>query len=403
MKIVIINCHWDNRGDEAAIRAMIDELQIRYPQAMIYVQRALGEFGSFPENDHVKTLPAFPIGGKKRRVQEQISIETKGKINLTKGAREFYNALNGADIVLHAPGGPSIGDIYLPQETIKLRRLLAIKKSGVPYAFYAPSMGPFKNKERNPIRKEVLKGAELICLREEISAKMVKEFVPSANPIVTLDSACQHRVDMEDNKTKFEEYTELAKFVADGEKVIGMTITDLQWNMLYRNDGITEQNIRNVFHQFIEHITKQGYKVLFIPQLFEGANDYDYMSSFARENCFVMSNQYDCYFQQYVIGQIKAVVGMRYHSNIFSAKMGTPFISISYEQKMQGFMKKADLLDFCLSIKNLSYSNIINKFDNMMEHYSSYKATLMTHKEKFRKEASRTTELVCDLIDHPKR
>lgn len=128
MKIVIINCHWDNRGDEAAIRAMIDELRVKYPSADIYVQRALGEFGSFPENEHVKVLPPFPIGGKKRRIQEQISIETKGKINLTSGAKAFYKAINGADIVLHAPGGPSIGDIYMPQETIKLRRLLAVKK-----------------------------------------------------------------------------------------------------------------------------------------------------------------------------------------------------------------------------------------------------------------------------------
>ena len=89
MKIVIINCHWDNRGDEAAIRAMIDELRVKYPSADIYVQRALGEFGSFPENEHVKVLPPFPIGGKKRRIQEQISIETKGKINLTSGAKAF--------------------------------------------------------------------------------------------------------------------------------------------------------------------------------------------------------------------------------------------------------------------------------------------------------------------------
>ena len=34
------------------------------------------------------------------------------------------------------------------------------------------------------------------------------------------------------------------------------------------------------------------------------------------------SEERDTYFQQYVIGKLYAVVGMRYHSNIFSAKMG---------------------------------------------------------------------------------
>lgn len=399
MKIVIINCHWDNRGDEAAIRAMIDELRVKYPSADIYVQRALGEFGSFPENEHVKVLPPFPIGGKKRRIQEQISIETKGKINLTSGAKAFYKAINGADIVLHAPGGPSIGDIYMPQETIKLRRLLAVKKAGVPYAFYAPSMGPFKNAERNPVRKEILEGASLICLREDISAKMVKEFVPLTNPIVTLDSAFQHDIDINENEKKFNEYTELRDFVGNGQNVIGITITDLQWNSLYKCDGKTKENIRETFTEFIKKITGVGYKVLFIPQLFSEANDYVYMKSFAIQNCYVMSDKYDCYFQQFIISKIKAVVGMRYHSNIFSAKMGTPFVSVSYEQKMQGFMKKAGLLEYCLPISELSANSLSNKFEGMMSNYDEYKSLLAIKKAEFKKESSKTTELVCQILN----
>lgn len=399
MKIVIINCHWDNRGDEAAIRAMIDELRVKYPSADIYVQRALGEFGSFPENEHVKVLPPFPIGGKKRRIQEQISIETKGKINLTSGAKAFYKAINGADIVLHAPGGPSIGDIYMPQETIKLRRLLAVKKAGVPYAFYAPSMGPFKNAERNPVRKEILEGASLICLREDISAKMVKEFVPLTNPIVTLDSAFQHDIDINENEKKFNEYTELRDFVGNGQNVIGITITDLQWNSLYKGDGKTKENIRETFTEFIKKITGVGYKVLFIPQLFSEANDYVYMKSFAIQNCYVMSDKYDCYFQQFIISKIKAVVGMRYHSNIFSAKMGTPFVSVSYEQKMQGFMKKAGLLEYCLPISELSANSLSNKFEGMMSNYDKYKSLLAIKKAEFKKESSKTTELVCQILN----
>ncbi len=347
----------------------------------------------------VPTFTALTLPGKKRRIQEQISIETKGKINLTSGAKAFYKAINGADIVLHAPGGPSIGDIYMPQETIKLRRLLAVKKAGVPYAFYAPSMGPFKNAERNPVRKEILEGASLICLREDISAKMVKEFVPLTNPIVTLDSAFQHDIDINENEKKFNEYTELRDFVGNGQNVIGITITDLQWNSLYKGDGKTKENIRETFTEFIKKITGVGYKVLFIPQLFSEANDYVYMKSFAIQNCYVMSDKYDCYFQQFIISKIKAVVGMRYHSNIFSAKMGTPFVSVSYEQKMQGFMKKAGLLEYCLPISELSANSLSNKFEGMMSNYDEYKSLLAIKKAEFKKESSKTTELVCQILN----
>lgn len=31
MKILVINCHPDNRGDEAAVHAMVDEIGAVYP------------------------------------------------------------------------------------------------------------------------------------------------------------------------------------------------------------------------------------------------------------------------------------------------------------------------------------------------------------------------------------
>lgn len=87
--------------------------------------------------------------------------------------------------------------------------------------------------------------------------------------------------------------------------------------------------------------------MIFIPQLYGNGNDYDLMSQYvtSSESCYVVkadSDLYDAYFQQFLISKLYMVIGMRYHSNIFSAKMGTPFVSISYEQKMQGFMKKLD-------------------------------------------------------------
>ena len=35
MKILIINCHTDNRGDEAAIHALVDELNMVYDDLSI--------------------------------------------------------------------------------------------------------------------------------------------------------------------------------------------------------------------------------------------------------------------------------------------------------------------------------------------------------------------------------
>lgn len=66
---------------------------------------------------------------------------------------------------------------------------------GVPYMFYAPSMGPFKNEKRNKQRKAILQDAEKIVLRDPISLKYVNEFLGEDKAVLALDSAFQNNID----------------------------------------------------------------------------------------------------------------------------------------------------------------------------------------------------------------
>ena len=93
-----------------------------------------------------------------------------------------------------------------------------------------------------------------------------------------------------------------------------------------------------------------------------------------------------------------AVIGMRYHSNIFSAKMGTPFISISYEQKMQGFMKKMELDRYCISLDKLSDEELKKKFSILTDNYDEYKKYLISVHEKMKKESYETTNILKDIL-----
>ena len=145
---------------------------------------------------------------------------------------------------------------------------------------------------------------------------------------------------------------------------------------------------------FITYLNEKGYGVVFIPQLFGAAHDYDYMKQFSSEHSYVMNDTYDCYFQQYIISKMMAVVGMRYHSNIFSCKMKTPFISVSYEQKMKGFMEKIECTNYCIDIKDLSADELINKFNNMLLHYREYKDLLSNINQSLIDESRKTTELL---------
>ena len=231
--------------------------------------------------------------------------------------------------------------------------------------------------------------------------KYLKEY-GIKNPVyVTMDSAFQHPIDEEKYSKQFADDLELTRFISRFDKVVGITITDLMWNPKYKGNDDIKENIISTFKAVVYELTNRGYGVLFIPQLFGICNDADFMGSFANKECYVLpvTQKNDCYYQQFVIGKMFAVIGMRYHSNIFAAKMGTPFISISYEQKMSGFMQIAELEKYCIDINDLSKDVVVRTFDELCNHYTEYKKDLRSKKLAWQQKAHETTDRVIDIID----
>ena len=161
-------------------------------------------------------------------------------------------------------------------------------------------------------------------------------------------------------------------------------------------------NTKKVFDEFLLKYEELGYKFIFIPQLYGSANDEFLMKYYKKNDVYyyiLSSNNtnYDTFFQQFLISKLYAVIGMRYHSNIFSAKEGTPFISISYEQKMFGFMQKIGLEEYCIDINELSIIELENKFKKLNSNYELYNQKLkLIHN--FLLEESRKTSLITKRI-----
>lgn len=398
MNILVINAHGYNRGDEAAVRAMIDELQTRYPQAHIILQMAWDK--PYPEvENNVEVIPAYIADGRKGMLEYKFFLYTG--IAFSNHLRSFVNAIKRADLIIHAPGGPSIGDIYKDAEWNYLRRFLIIQKLHKPYVFYAPSMGPFNDTSRAEVRKKILNGAADIFLRDRISQNYVNGFGINKVAGITLDSAFQHPVDEAVNQKKLDGYVELNEFLKAHKKVVGITVTDLKWHPVHGKNKQLEGWIRSAFDTFLKKVVSKGYGILFIPQLFGRNNDKDLMATYAiyGSDSFVMSDVYDTYFQQYVIGKLYAVVGMRYHSNIFSAKMKTPFVSVSYEQKMQGFMEMNGLSEYMIKIEEITVDCLQEHFSLLEETYDFYKNKLEVLAPELYKQSYQSTERVAALIE----
>lgn len=403
MEILVIHAHTANRGDESAIKAMVDEILGVYPNARITIAlHGITKYPNMPKQ--VELIDRFPkVRDRVAQIEFVLAHLTAGKFVFTEAGKKFMRILRTANLVIHAPGGPSIGDIYKNVEFFYLWTLDIVKKNNIPYMFYAPSMGPFKDDKQNKMRRPILLRAERVIVRDPISLKYVEEFVPEVRPIQTLDSALQHDIDMETNQFKFDAYSDLVDFMSKHKKCIGITITELDWHPSYKyNEKI--KNLHNIFGDFIKKRIAEGYGIIFVPQLYGTGNDSDMMRRYMEtDHCFMVdsvSDEYDSYFQQFLIGKLYAVVGMRYHSNIFSAKMGTPFLSISYEQKMKGFMQTVGLEDYCIDINFLDFNELENRFNKMISNYSEYKNKLKSLHSFMKEESYRTTTEVINILNN---
>jgi len=54
---------------------------------------------------------------------------------------------------------------------------------------------------------------------------------------------------------------------------------------------------------------------------------------------------------------------MRYYPVVLAAKVNTPFISIPYEHKAEGFAQKVGVTDFTINVEDISAGEITNRFE----------------------------------------
>lgn len=402
MNILILHAHTANRGDEAAVKAMVDEIIATNPYVNITICINGNTFyPNMPKQ--VKQIGRMPkLHSKMALLEFCLFYLTNTRFSVSKECKEFKKELLKADLVLHAPGGPSIGDIYSGVETLYLYRLNLVRKLKIPYMFYAPSMGPFNSGKNDNLRKKVISGATKVVVRDPISKQYLNQYLPELQVEQHLDSALQHDIELQNYDGIYESYTELKEFILQHPKCLGITVTDLSWHPKHGKTHL-QSLIPEVFQKFVDNKIAEGYGIIFVPQLYGTNDDTTLMSRFMRqEHTFMIEAnkpEYDAYFQQYVIGKLFAVVGMRYHSNIFSAKMGTPFVSISYEQKMKGFMEKIGLNEYCIPVENLTLERVEDTFNKMCNNYHEYKEKLKEKHFQMKNDSHKTTEDALAILE----
>ncbi len=416
LNILVTYAPWNNRGDEAAIRAMVDSLRSELVVDKITMMMACKTTAQFPYGD-IETIK-LPLSYPENPIPKVtfihiylsalLSIITFGRISLTGHGRRFLKAIDEADFVIHAPGGADVGDLYgsnLTADFNSLFELIITKLKGKPFFFYAPSMGPFTRPCWNILRRYILKKADTLIVREEISHECLKTQL-GLTADVTLDSALQNEIP-EDYLDRYSNITEITETL-EKEKVVGITITDVMWHPVHGKNPDLGVNIKETFIELTRYLVKEGHTVLLIPILFgERLVEQDVglledihalFQKEAKGKVFLLPTNIDAHAQQVLIARAYCMIGLRYHGTVFSVKGKVPFIAVSYEDKITGFVKKIGCTDLLLKVEDISTEKIIDKFEYLKNNYAEIQRRLEEMHPLLKKESRKTTQIVLNKL-----
>lgn len=403
--ILIVNQHGENRGDEAAMRAMLQGFEERLGKVrftLLYQFRDRSLRLNFTQE--VEDLPIIiPIPEALRLLTFSAGRYVGASIEQLLGetGKAMIRAYESADMVVSAPGGPYFGDIYKNHEIVHWFFIWLASVYKKPLFLYSPSAGPFKSRLMNPLRKRFYKKFDVLCSREEISAGYIQELLGDGTEVnVTADSAIQVRFDALPRDEFFgPERKQLAK-----KFIVAVSAIEYKFPGA-DNPQAMQERYGDVMIQVLKHLgEKYDPHFVMLPQLYGKVHsDMPYLRKLAARlpehfSWEIVDPEHDSDMQRRIFAMADVCIASRYHPAIFSHTGGTPGVCIYYEHKAIGFMRQLQLERNAFDIRDLDAQKICDAFDDIILNRPALEAQIEARLPALMKQAQQSSELAVQLL-----
>jgi polysaccharide pyruvyl transferase WcaK-like protein len=403
--VLIANQHGENRGDEAAMRAMLQQFveklgEVRFTLLYQFRDRSL----RLDFEEEVDDLPiVLPFVDYLRMGAYGLGLLMGLDLAslLSPTARRIVEAYRSADLVVSAPGGPYFGDIYAWHEIVHWWYVWLGHRRGTPLFYYAPSAGPFRNRLLNPVRRRLYRAFDTLVVREELSAEHIRGLLGEGVEVhVTADSALQSDIRPVDRHQHFAgPRTSLAD-----RFLVAVSLNDYRYPGARDATACRERYDRTMI-DLLQHVaSRRGCHFLLMPQLFgQVHSDVPYLQRMAERldgdvSWEIVDPSLDSDGQRGLFAACDLHVASRYHPAIFGHQGLVPGICIYYEHKALGFMSQLGLERFAFDIRSLDLSALQVAVDDLIDRRDEHVAHLRERIPPLRRRARRTTELAIELL-----
>lgn len=399
-KVLVINQHGSNRGDEAACRGMLYGLRRFIPDAEFTVLTVYPLCLDGVED--VQLLDNLSLRGLRgRRAIQSIARHLVGYytgLGTDAHMADVFAAYRQADLIISAPGGPYIGDLYRWTETELLFQIMLGTLTSAPVMIYAPSMGPFRRKSSKSWCKRVLKRVDLISVRESISARHLMDLgIHLPKEYITIDSALQCPVDSELGEQVF-----VREDLDRSRKYIGFVPLELA---RFKGEGAKVQYIELLVQLMRLLVSKFDAHLVAFPQGYLMWHDRPFIESLVsiagmQDRVHVLPEMYNSNEQQALVGEMDAFVSFRYHPGIFAWRQCVPCVNVAYEHKVRGFMQALDMEEFCLGLDTLTAPLLVEKLSQVWQERESIEKRVRPKIEELERLSLKNSYLASLLLEY---
>jgi len=402
--ILIVNQHGENRGDEAAMRAMLAGFDERLADAHFTLLYQFRDRTLRPvlEQD-VETFPIiWPLGDYVRLLAftacKFLGFEPDSVLSPT--LRGIIAAYREADLVVSAPGGPYFGDIYANHELLHWWFILLGSLYQKPLFLYATSAGPFRNILLKPIRKVLYRKFAKLVVREERSSAFIKQLLGEDTEVeVTADSAIQQSFDPVPRATYFGDRT--VDF--NNRLLVAVSLNDYQYPGESDPKALKSRYNATALVTLKHLVEKQGAYLLLLPQLYGKAHsDVGYLRSIASDlpegSWEIVDDSLNSDAQRKIFAMCDIHLASRYHPAIFGNTANVPGCCIYYEHKALGFMEQLKLEQYAFDIRTVEAAVLCRTLDSIIERRDALQQHLQDEVPRLRAKSQRTTEIAIGLI-----
>jgi polysaccharide pyruvyl transferase CsaB len=258
---------------------------------------------------------------------------------------------------------------------------------------YAQGIGPINKKINKLLVKWILNKVNLITVRDNHSKKLLNNLGVSG-PSIYVNSDPVFLLKKKNINHIIDNHPYIQKLInSDNRPLIGISVRECKSN---------GSDSKRIFAQAADYLIENYQaKIIFLPfQFDEDVHINEEILSLMKNKAEVLKIKLEPEELLSVLSQLSLVVGVRFHSIVFSSMANIPFIAFNYDPKVRYFVEDLGLSELLLEIdEDASLKNFQEKIEYVIENNDKIKDILLEKANNLEVKALANNELVFKFLN----